>query len=153
MVLGRRIRMVESYLKKVIITLWIRDEHSGSYFRELINNYFGLIILILKSFMWIWIRDPKSFRPWIRDGKFGFGINIPDPQQWLWITEFFSLFPNERMRCIHKTVDHTFSKVTLLYSLATDQGGKKYLFYLRVYRQLIHVCGLFAEFLLEVKHP
>ncbi len=69
MVLGRRIRMVESYLKKVIITLWIRDEHSGSYFRELINNYFGLIILILKSFMWIWIRDPKSFWPWIRDGN------------------------------------------------------------------------------------
>ncbi len=30
--------------------------------------------------MRIWIRDPKSFLTWVRDEKFGSGINIPYPQ-------------------------------------------------------------------------
>ncbi len=39
----------------------IRDEHPGSYFRELRNNFAA-------------DPDPGSFRPWILDGKFGSGI-------------------------------------------------------------------------------
>jgi hypothetical protein len=52
----------------------IRDEHPGSYFRELRNIFFGLIIL--KFFDAIRFLDPGSFRPWIRDGK----IRIRDPE-------------------------------------------------------------------------
>jgi hypothetical protein len=52
---------------------WIRDEHPGSYFRELRNNFFGL--KHLNSLMRI--RDPgwKTFES---------GINIPDPQHCLY---------------------------------------------------------------------
>ncbi len=46
----------------------IRDEHLGSSFRELRNNFLGQ--KYLNSLMWIRIRDPES------------GINIPDPQHW-----------------------------------------------------------------------
>ncbi len=45
-----------------------RDEHPGSYFQELRNNFlfFGLKIL---SLTWIRIRDPESRWSWILDGK------------------------------------------------------------------------------------
>jgi hypothetical protein len=66
----------------------IRDEHPGSYFGELRNNFFGL--KYLNSLMRIPIRDPEFFLPWIRDPSWknsdpGSGINIPDPQYWLYI--------------------------------------------------------------------
>jgi hypothetical protein len=44
----------------------ILDEHPGSYFRELSNNFLGKNTY-LYYLMWIRNRDPDSFRPWIRD--------------------------------------------------------------------------------------
>ncbi len=65
---------------------WIRDpgweknqdQDPGwtTYFRELRNNFW---VKILNSLMRI--RDPG----W---KKFGYGIDIPDPQYWLWIMRF-----------------------------------------------------------------
>jgi hypothetical protein len=57
----------------------IRNEQPGSYFLELRNHFWGL--KYLNSLMRI--RDGKIR---IRDGKKsdpGYGINIPDPQDWL----------------------------------------------------------------------
>ncbi len=45
----------------------IRDDQPGSYFRELINHFFG--VKIIKFF--------DAYPGW---EKFGSGINIPDPQ-------------------------------------------------------------------------
>jgi hypothetical protein len=42
-----------------------RDELPGSYIREIKNNFFEL--KYLNSSMQIRIRDPESYRPWIRD--------------------------------------------------------------------------------------
>jgi hypothetical protein len=62
----------------------IRDEQPGSYFLELRNHFFGVIIL--KFFD----ADPgsgmKKIRSGLRDEKKsdpGSGINIPDPQNYL----------------------------------------------------------------------
>jgi hypothetical protein len=41
------------------IKIRVRDQHPGSYFRELRNNILGL--KFLNSLMRIWIRDPESF--------------------------------------------------------------------------------------------
>jgi hypothetical protein len=61
------------------IKLRIRDEHPGSYFREIRNNFLGVkIIKFLDA-----DPDPECFWPWIRVGKNsypGSEINIPDPQ-------------------------------------------------------------------------
>jgi hypothetical protein len=63
----------------------IRDEQLESYFRELINNFFGLKYLNSlsrihgKNFKFFVSDSWKKFR----DGKFGSGINIPDPQHYL----------------------------------------------------------------------
>jgi hypothetical protein len=50
----------------------IRDEHPGSYLRELINNYIKYKTLIFLDAD----PDPRSFRPWIWDVK----IRIRDPE-------------------------------------------------------------------------
>ncbi len=51
----------------------IREEHPGSYFRELRNHFWGY--KYLNSLMRIQIRDQESFWSWIRDVK----IRIQDP--------------------------------------------------------------------------
>ncbi len=61
------------WVKKIKIR--IRDEHPGSYFRELRNNFSGKNTY-LNSLMRIRIRE--SFWPGWK--KFGSGINIPDSQ-------------------------------------------------------------------------
>jgi hypothetical protein len=54
----------------------IRDEQLGSYFLELINQFFGFLGLKdLNSLMRSGLEKSR-----IRDP--GFGINIPDPQHW-----------------------------------------------------------------------
>jgi hypothetical protein len=63
----------------------IRDEHPRSFFREL-QTVLGL--KKLKFFD----EDPESFLPWIREGKIGSGINIPDPQTEHKISDFFNIF-------------------------------------------------------------
>jgi hypothetical protein len=55
----------------------IQDEHPGSYFRELRNNFLGY--KYLNFFLRIRIRDPESFWPWIRDEKFVSGIRNKHP--------------------------------------------------------------------------
>ncbi len=67
----------------------IRNEHSGSYLRELRTNFLGLL-RYLNYLMRIWIWEPESFfflGSGIRDGQNsdpGSGINIPDPQhRWM----------------------------------------------------------------------
>jgi hypothetical protein len=54
----------------------IRDEHSGSYFRELRNNFLGKILKFFDA-----DADLEIFST-LDPGwkKFGSGINIPDPQ-------------------------------------------------------------------------
>jgi hypothetical protein len=69
----------------------IRDEQPGSYFLELRNNFFAFLgVKILKFFDED--RDPgwRQFESGIRDGKKsdpGSGINIPDPQHCLPVTQ------------------------------------------------------------------
>jgi hypothetical protein len=64
----------------------IRDEQPGSYFLELRNHFFCFFrVKILKFFN----EDPGSGMEtvWIRDPgwkKVGSGINIPDPQHWIY---------------------------------------------------------------------
>jgi hypothetical protein len=61
------------------IKLRIRDEHPGSYFRKIRNNFLGVKILKFLDAD----PDPQCFWPWIRDGKNsypGSEINIQDPQ-------------------------------------------------------------------------
>jgi hypothetical protein len=63
---------------------WIQDEHPGSYFRELGNNFFGLKILKL----FYVDPDPGSGIIFTLDlgskkEKFESGINVPDLQHWL----------------------------------------------------------------------
>jgi hypothetical protein len=60
------------------IKIRIRDEHPGSYFRGLRNNF--LCEKYLNSLMRIRIRDPNLFDPGSGMEKFGSWINIPDPQ-------------------------------------------------------------------------
>jgi hypothetical protein len=62
------------------VKIRIRDEHPGSNFRELRNNF--LDYKYLNSLMQI--RDPGSenFDPGSGMEKFGSGINIPDQQHW-----------------------------------------------------------------------
>ncbi len=50
----------------------IWDEHPGFYFQELRNNFLCKKYFQFFDVFQIW--DPGSFRPWIRDGKFGSGI-------------------------------------------------------------------------------
>jgi hypothetical protein len=64
------------------IKIRIRDQHPGSYFLELRNNFW---VKILQFFDADPYPDPGIFSLWIRDGKNshpGSGINIPDPQHW-----------------------------------------------------------------------
>jgi hypothetical protein len=72
----------------------IRDEQPGSYFLELRNHFFG--VKILKFFD----GDPGSGMETVRIRdpgwkKVGSGINIPDPQHCLFLTNLFVLLGTE----------------------------------------------------------
>jgi hypothetical protein len=63
----------------------IRDEQSGSYFRELRNNFWGYNnnFFMRTRDEKIRIRDGKSSDPEsAMKKKFQSGMNIPDPQHW-----------------------------------------------------------------------